>query len=165
MVSGVAAVLAHSRAGDAAAGAVDDRPGDELVAVDPAVDDEAGGDHRIPAAAGREVLGQQGYLEAAGHLIHRHFRGVPAAGLPCGKEALAAAIDDVAVPAGLDEGDAQRRAAGCTGEGRVVNDGGGGTLIHGRFLFEGCQDQGDGTDDAGAQDARRIRFRSLPSGL
>ena len=48
--------------------AVDHRFGDELVAVDAAVDDQAGRDDRVVGAAFGEPLGVQRDLEGPGHL-------------------------------------------------------------------------------------------------
>ena len=91
----------------------DHRLGDEFVAVDAAIDNEPGADDGGVAAGFRQQLRLQRDLEAAGD-----FEEVDAA--PCmaelgnlGGEAVAAAIDDLLVPAGLDEGDALAAAFLC----------------------------------------------------
>src|SRR6201999_1126011 len=79
--------------------------GDELVAVDAAVDDQAGGGDRPVAAAFRQALGVQWDLEGAGHLeaVDRDRRHTALAQL--GQERVAALVDDLPVPARLHEGD------------------------------------------------------------
>ncbi|MHC2601891.1 hypothetical protein ACVL92_002705 [Bradyrhizobium liaoningense] len=76
--------------------------GDELVPVDSAVDDEAGGDDRGVAPRLGEDLRVKRNLERARHLEHVDMGEVPRLRLP--HEGDAGFLDDVAVPAGLHEG-------------------------------------------------------------
>ena len=84
---------------------VDHGAGHELVPIDAAVDDEAGGDDRGVATGLRQQLRLQRDLERAGNVEHVHL---PLREALCGNllhEGEAALVDDVAMPARLDEGD------------------------------------------------------------
>ena len=84
---------------------VEDGAGDELVPVDAAIDDEAGGDDRGVVAGLGQQLRLQGNLVAAGHVEDadpvrrsaRRFEGF--------EERLASLVDDILVPVRLHEGD------------------------------------------------------------
>src|SRR5262249_8852218 len=83
---------------------IDDRVGDKLVPIDPAVDDEAAGHDCGVAAAAGEKLGMQRNLESAGHLVEIDCGARNAAACHLGEEGIPALVDDFAMPAGLHEG-------------------------------------------------------------
>lgn len=95
--------------------------------VDAAIDDEGRANHGVVARAARQPLGPERDFESAGHfkIIDPH----PLAGDlgDLGGKSIARAIDDVAVPSRLDEGDATRGKRGLVGLGEVE--------IHGRGPF------------------------------
>src|SRR3990167_111021 len=78
--------------------AVDDGGGDELVAVDAAIDDEAAGNDGVVTTAACQALGMQRDLEGAGHLEVVNLLGGNVVSLQFGFGGLGAAGDDVAVP-------------------------------------------------------------------
>src|SRR5262245_15467347 len=92
--------------------AVDHGVGHELVAVDAAVDYEAGRDDRVVAARSGQQLRLQRYLKGAGYLDEVDRRRAPAETAKLGHEGEPALIDDVLVPAGLHERDAARPCGG-----------------------------------------------------
>src|ERR1700730_5206517 len=102
---------------------LDDGVGDELVPVDAAIDDEAGGDDRgiVPALGEQQCV--QRDLQRSRHLkeVDVAFR-VSVFG-DFGSERYPASIDDVLVPAGLHKGDPWR--VSIFGSSLVL------TLIHG----------------------------------
>src|SRR5882757_3614699 len=103
---------------------LDHSVGDEFVAIDAAIDHEAGGDDRGVAPRLRQDLRMQGYLERSGHLEHVDIGDVTC--FAFGEEGDAAFLDHVAMPGRLHEGDALRlcepRMHGCRWAlGRVGN--------------------------------------------
>ena len=84
---------------------VDDGVRHELVAVDASVDDQGGADDGGVATAGGQALGVQRDLEGARDAVEVDVAGVDAQAGDLGEERVAAPVDQIAVPLGLDEGD------------------------------------------------------------
>ena len=92
--------------------AVDDGFGHELVAVDAAVDDEAGPDDgAVAAACAARRWAWRGISNDPGTAVEVDLVPGHAEGGDLREERVPAAVDDLLVPRGLHERQAQRRAA------------------------------------------------------
>ena len=89
---------------------LDDGLGDELVPVDAPVDDQAGTDDGGVAAAPGQKLGMKRDLEGAGHPEQVDPVRADAEPGRLRHERVTAAVDDLLVPHGLDEGQADSPA-------------------------------------------------------
>ena len=78
------------------------------MAVDPAVDHEAGRNHGVIPAGLREQLRVEGDFQAARDLEYLHSVACNAEPFHLPEKSVAATVDDVAVPARLHERDARR---------------------------------------------------------
>lgn len=115
--------------------AVDHGAGDELVAVDAAIDHQRAADDRVEAAAERQALGHQRDLERARHVEMRDLRGRHALLGQLADQRVARLVHDVGVPARADHRNAAvaRHATPGRGRGNGGRNGGNdssGSLIH-----------------------------------
>jgi hypothetical protein len=99
--------------------AVDDSLRYELVPVDAAVDHEACGNNSCVAAALSEQLRMQRDFEGAGDFVEIDVIAADSLGLDGVEEGCFALVDDVAMPARLNERDACMRL-GCRASGGIV---------------------------------------------
>ncbi len=144
---------AHQRA--------DHRVGHEFVPVDAAVDDEAGGDHGGIAPGFGKNLRMERNLERTRDLEEIDKRLGDSLFRQLGDEGRPALIDDVPVPAGLDERDPLPRAATL-----ILARAGFGWTDSWQTLSQQDQNQGARATPGEAQALRRTDgSRSLSSGL